>query len=186
MVAGKAMDFAALFNHAFSGGLPSTMGAPPGGPGYAPMPPPVAFRIELTTPAGPSTAGGRQALQHVRLVPAVSGPAIVIGSVNTKDQRAELRTHRLVAENYAARFKGAELPIDPARYGELLGRLQQFLSLQGIQVATTAVSSSIMPPPMEGAVAEAPAGSATPWVILAIGAAFVVLIAVGVFLVLWA
>ena len=50
MVAGKAIDFATMFNHAFSDGLKG----------------PTNFKVELTEPGGPSTGGGKQVIQHVR------------------------------------------------------------------------------------------------------------------------
>ena len=146
MIAGQAVTLADLFNRAFSAGLAG----------------PVLFAVELTTPVGPSTAGGKQALQHIRLTPTTSGPAIVIGSLNTKEQTAELRTFRLLSDNYAARFKGTGLPIAPEAYAALTKKMAEFLTVNGFMVTMMAVSASI-PPPADRAESS---GSGAVWVLL--------------------
>jgi hypothetical protein len=143
MIAGQAADFATQFNLAFASGLEG----------------PVPFRVELMTPAGPSTAGGKQALQHIRLVPtgkAETGTAIVIGSVNLKDFSAEIRTYGMLADNYASRFKGASPPIDTEKYAALVKQMKMFLSAQSFTVTMLAVSASIQPPPMSAPPARSP------------------------------
>jgi hypothetical protein len=132
MVAGKAMDFAKMFNSFFAAGLRG----------------PVHYKLDLTTPVGPSTAGGRQVLQHVRLLPPDGGPAIVMGSANGIDKTAEIRTLRALADVHAARFKGAVLQIDPAAYQELVRNVQGFFELQGFKVTLSQISPSLVPPPM--------------------------------------
>jgi hypothetical protein len=153
MVAGKAMHFAVIFNAAFSQGLPG----------------PVHHKIEMIAPAGPSTAGGKQALQHIRLVPADGGPAIVIGSANGMERAVELRTFDHIAELHTRRFKGAPLPIDPEQYKQLLKRLQSFFGTQGLMVTMTALSQSRPPPPADGNMAS----SNTPLIL--VGVLFVML-----------
>ena len=66
-VAAQALSLAELFEARFAQGVAG----------------PVPFRIELAAPDGPSTAGGKQALQHIKLVPLGGGPTIVIGSAST-------------------------------------------------------------------------------------------------------
>src|SRR4051812_1690682 len=100
------MDFATLINTVF--GIDTSL--PP-------------YRIELTAPSGPSTSGGRLALQHIRLAPTTSGPAIVIGTANPAILSAEIRTYRPLMELHAQRFKGERLPLDYERYRLFLVRL---------------------------------------------------------------
>src|SRR5438105_4208852 len=47
----------------------------------------VTYRLELAAPEGPSTGGGKQAVQHVKLVPN-RGTTIVIGQANQVEGRA--------------------------------------------------------------------------------------------------
>lgn len=133
-VAAKAVSLAELFDARFEQGLQG----------------PVQFRVELSAPDGPSTAGGKQALQHIKLVPSISGPAIVIGSASTARQSAEIRTFEHIAALYAQRFKGARIPVDVTRYQELSQNLATFFRAMKMTV-TFADASGI---------AAAPAGAA--------------------------
>lgn len=117
-VAAKAVSLAELFVARFDQGLDG----------------PVRFRVELSAPDGPSTAGGKQAMQHIKLVPAVSGPAIVIGSANTTTQQAEIRTFDNIAAAYAQRFKGAPIPVDVTGYTELMQALASFFKAMKMTV----------------------------------------------------
>src|SRR5438874_1494841 len=88
----KALDYASVFA--------STVGKVRISPG--------GYKPELIAPDGPSTAGGKQALQHIRLVPSEAGlPTLVVGSANGKTSTAELRTLAHVDANYRQRFKRA-------------------------------------------------------------------------------
>jgi hypothetical protein len=164
-VAGRAAQFAAVFNANFAAGFEG----------------PVPYRIDLTEPAGPSTSGGKQALQHIRLVPVDGSPAIVIGSVSQPENQAEIRTFRHLAENYARRFKGARVPVDVNAYRELNKKLHAFFVAQGfavVMVDVTDAPASNYPPPM-------PAGSSqTPWIIAGMAVAFALGIGVIAFLAL--
>lgn len=165
-VAGRAAEFAALFNHTFSAMLEG----------------PVNCRIDLTEPAGPSTAGGKQALQHIRLAPMDGSAAIVIGSVSQPENAAEIRTFRHLNELHARRYKGARVPVDVNAYRELTKRLHAFFVAQGfgvVMVDVTDAPASNYPPPM-------PAGapSQTPWIIAGMAISFAVGIAVIAFLVI--
>jgi hypothetical protein len=130
-VALQAMDFATLFHINFAAGLPG----------------PVHCKIELTTPVGPSTEGGKQALQHLRLVPADGTSAIVIGSTTPLNKSAEIRTLRHLRDVHAMRIKGAPFPLDGAAYQDLIGRLQQFFAAQGHAVVMLDVATASMAPP---------------------------------------
>jgi len=153
-VAGKATEFAKLFNATFAAGIEA----------------PARYRVDLTAPAGPSTAGGKQALQHILLVPRDGGgTAMVVGGVNQADMTAEIRTFRHLAEIHATRFKGARVPVDVNVYRELTRTMHAFFVAQGMSVVMVDVSEaprSSMPPP----VAASP--SQTPWIIAGVAMAF--------------
>ena len=118
LVAHKAASLADLFASQFEKGLDG----------------PVHFRVELAAPDGPSTAGGKQALQHIKLVPDAGGPAIVIGSANAPRMLAEVRTFEHIAALYAQRFHGAAIPVDVTRYYELGQAAAAFFRAMGMQV----------------------------------------------------
>ena len=162
LVAQKAASLTDLFASQFDKGLDG----------------PVHFRVELVAPDGPSTAGGKQALQHIKLVPDAGGPAIVIGSANAPRMLAEVRTFEHISVLYAQRFHGAAIPVDVTRYYELGQAIATFFRAMGLQVTFVeqdgAVSaapgqvSSLAPPPM--ASPGSPAATATGarlWVALA-------------------
>lgn len=125
---------------------------------------PVAHRVELLTPEGPSTGGGARAVCHLRLVPlggAIAsdaatqldlraGPAqaIVIGSWDQIQRLATLRTWERLAEQYAQRFK-ARLPVDVAAYAMLLLQLEAFFLERNARVEREDVS--VTPRPAEPA-----------------------------------
>jgi hypothetical protein len=92
------------------------------------------FVAELAAPDGPSTAGGKQALQHVSLIPEGGGPTLVLGSANPVEHRAELRTYRYVAQMHSQRWKGAPPPFDRAAYDDLLEVIQDFFARRGFTV----------------------------------------------------
>jgi hypothetical protein len=136
-VAEQAMDFASLFNVNFALPIAGATGA--------------RYRIELTEPAGMSTAGGKQALQHIRLVPEDGSSAIVVGTDSPVSKLAELRSLRHVAELHGRRFKGARFPVDGEHYQALVLRLQQFFQSQGHSVVMVELAAAdapfVIPPP---------------------------------------
>jgi hypothetical protein len=89
---------------------------------------PVTYRVELSAPDGMSTAGGKQATQHVKLVPEGGGTTIVAGSANQAENWAELRTFEHLKILHAQRFKGAEIPLNRVQYNELLEKLKAFFA----------------------------------------------------------
>jgi hypothetical protein len=95
---------------------------------------PYAYAPDMTAPEGPSTGGGVQALQHLRLVPPQTNmPTLVVGHVNPRDRLAQLRTLEHVDAICRERFKlGA--PLDAAQYQTFLQSAQGFLAACGIQV----------------------------------------------------
>ncbi len=130
-VAAQAVGLAERFEERFSAGLDG----------------PVTFRVQLASPEGPSTGGGKQVVQPIKLVPADGGPTIVIGAANTVKQMAELRSYALVSEQYGLRFKGAQLPIHAGSYRQLLADFTRFFHELNLSVTTADTSRSLRPPP---------------------------------------
>ena len=93
------------------------------------------YRVELQAPEGPSTAGGKQTLQHVKLVPVGGGPTIVAGAANPVEKTAELRSYDYLADAYAQRFRGAEIPVDRDLYADLLHRMETFFKINDLRIA---------------------------------------------------
>ncbi len=132
-VAAKAVSLAELFDARFERGLDG----------------PVRFKVELSAPDGPSTAGGKQALQHIKLVPEGGGLAVVIGSANTTKMVAEIRTYEHIAALYAQRFHGARIPVDVTRYYELGQALATFFRAMRMTVSVAELDGAARtaPPP---------------------------------------
>jgi len=119
---------------------------------------PVNYVPELSAPEGESTAGGKQALQHVSLVPEGGGPRLVIGSANTVDKHAELRTYAHVGQIFKQRFKSASFEIEQAKYDKLIDQVRAFFAERGFQVSI----ADPPPPPAARPAAAAPAVAAVP------------------------
>jgi hypothetical protein len=93
----------------------------------------VVYRVELSAPDGPSTAGGKQATQHVKLIPeseggGEGGAILVAGSVNQAESWAELRSFEHLKRLHAQRWKGAAIPLNRVQYDELLGKVRAFFA----------------------------------------------------------
>lgn len=161
MVAQQAVGFAELFKAIFADGL------------QGPMP----YRVELSEPDGPSTAGGKLALQHIKLIPQDNGPILVIGTANTVEKTAELRSFAVIANQHAQRFKGATLPIDPQKFAALVHSLKTFFSDRGMTVTVQEHVPSSAPVPEAR-----PATSPLPWIVL--GAVLLALIGTAAFFLL--
>jgi hypothetical protein len=94
----------------------------------------VNYTPALSAPDGESTAGGKLALQHISLVPEGGGPTLVIGSANTVDKHAELRTYAHVGQIFRQRFKGASFSVDQAKYDALLEQVRGFFAERGFRI----------------------------------------------------
>jgi hypothetical protein len=92
------------------------------------------YKVVLAAPDGPSTGGGKQALQHISLIPDAGGATITAGSANQVEKIAELRTYDHLSQLHAQRFRGKKLPLDRIAYNELLKRMQQFFAEQKLTV----------------------------------------------------
>ncbi|HUB07912.1 MAG TPA: hypothetical protein VMB50_12955 [Myxococcales bacterium] len=159
----QALDLAQLFAMAFAEPIASGK---------------VLYKVEMSTPEGPSTGGGVQGVQHLTLVPQGGGAAIVIGLANRAQKTAEVRTHALLQQMQERRSPGTSFALDPAVYAQLLERLKSFFSNGSMTVSiadATAPASSAEP--------ALPAPGRVPWG-LVIGIAAVVL-ALGLGLGIW-
>jgi hypothetical protein len=106
----RALDFAETFN--------AGLGALTLRPG--------AYHPQLTAPDGPSTGGGVQAVQHVRLVTAREGfPSILVGSANQRLGTAELRSYEYVDAVHRERWK-RPVPLDRDDYEDFLDAARNF------------------------------------------------------------
>jgi translation initiation factor IF-2 len=115
---------------------------------------------ELMAPDGPSTGGGVQARQAIRLNPRRKGfAAVVVGTVDPVTSTAEVRTFDHVALLHEVRF-GRPLEITTEEYGEFLAKLDVVLNLARIR------SRRVGPPPELLAQRRARGGPSVPALVL--------------------
>jgi hypothetical protein len=136
------------------------------------------YGVELTAPEGPSTAGGVQALQHVRLVPSRPGfSTLVIGHANHADGKAELRTYDYLDATHRQRFR-RPLALDRGQYDQVLGLAKQMLEV--LRLATVVAGP---PQEIEEDLAVAvESRRLSPWVVVGVVGVFVVLFGLGLWL----
>ncbi len=103
--------------------------------GNKPLDGPVAYVPELSAPEGESTGGGKQAVQHVKLVAGGDAIPLVVGSANTFDKTAELRSYAFLVEVHQRRFKGSDLPVDRVAYDKFLDEVHRFFRDREFQVS---------------------------------------------------
>ncbi len=151
-MAGQATQLAALFNAKFAAGFVG----------------PARYRVDLTTPVGQSTVGGKQALQHVRLVPVGGGPGH-----RHRQRRQPLvqmtaraaHLFRPIAEVHAAAVRrrarpGRRSTPTASWCGARAAFLRRAKSFAVVMVDLTETPMSDRPPPPRPA-----AGSQTAWII---------------------
>lgn len=91
------------------------------------------YVVELSMPDGPSTGGGAQARQNIRLVPRRRGYAMVIaGTVDPVTSTAELRTFEHVAVLHELRYK-QPLEITGEEYADFLAKADVVLNLARVK-----------------------------------------------------
>ncbi|MDP9037256.1 MAG: hypothetical protein M3O50_20855 [Myxococcota bacterium] len=101
------------------------------------------YVVELTAPVGPSTAGGVQAMQHLRLVPGRAGhPTLVAGHANHAEAKAELRTYEHLDAVHRQRFKKALL-LDRAQYNDFFNLAKQVFTMMRLEVAVVDANASL-------------------------------------------
>jgi hypothetical protein len=143
--AGQAIGLAELFRYSFS---------------KKRLDGPINYTPELSAPEAPSTGGGKQPLQHVKLVPD-AGATLVIGTANIVDKSCELRTFRHMDDVHRQRFKGQPFGADPDKYAALLEDLRTFFVNQHYTVSMHEAAAPTRPLP---AVATASRPIAVPYV----------------------
>jgi hypothetical protein len=104
-----------------------------------------SYRVELAAPDGPSTGGGKQAVQHIRLLSDHS-PTITAGSANSVAKRAELRSYENLAQAHAQRFKGEALALDRLAYNKALDKMRKIFAQQRMSVVLIDVAAVPMVP----------------------------------------
>lgn len=94
------------------------------------------YTVKVTRPEE-STSGGKRATQHIQLIRNEDGLAFVVGSANTADGTATLRTlgHSLTLSK--RRF-GRELVLPPLEYMRFLDAVTRVLESFEIEVAVVA------------------------------------------------
>ena len=101
-----------------------------------------AWAVELTQPQGPSTGGGQQALQHLRMRPRRNGFSVLVaGAVNPITKLAELRDHDHISAMHDMRHR-QPLQITRQEWEQFLRKAEVVLNGAGIQSMRT-------PPPRE-------------------------------------
>ena len=99
------------------------------------------YVVELSIPEGPSTGGGAQARQNIRLVPRRRGySAVIAGTVDPVTSIAELRTFEHVAILHELRFK-QPLEITGEEYADFLAKADVVLNLARVK------ATRVGPPP---------------------------------------
>jgi hypothetical protein len=91
-----------------------------------------SFAVELQAPDGPSTGGGAQSVQHIRLVR--DGLTLVAGSIDPVEKTAELRSYDHIAMLYDQRYRGQPLPLSREGYDATLKRMRAFLGTQNLSI----------------------------------------------------
>jgi hypothetical protein len=133
------------------------------------------YAPELTAPEGPSTSGGVQAMQHLRLVPSQADQsAIVVGHANHAAGQAELRTYEHLDAIHRQRFQ-RQLALDRGQYEAFLGFAKQLFD--SLHLKTTLVG-----PPAgvaDDLGPESGSREASPVLFVVLGMALLVVAAVG-------
>ncbi|MEI7891738.1 MAG: hypothetical protein WCI05_01525 [Myxococcales bacterium] len=138
------------------------------------------YAVELMVPEGPSTGGGVQALQHLRLVSTQPNfPAIVIGAANRSAGIAELRSFQHVDIVHRERFK-RPFPLEKAPYDQFIDVARTLFGAAQLKVTVT--DSPPPEPPPAAAVVTAHSSSSTMILIVGIAIAVVLVAAVAVWL----
>lgn len=109
---------------------------------------PAGYVPELMPPEGPSTQGGHQARQRMRLVPSVSEkfPTLVVGSANVKSGKSELRSYDYVDAVHREHF-GRPVELDRAAYEEFLDIVRNYFAVAQMTVVVEEAPPRAEAPP---------------------------------------
>ena len=100
---------------------------------------PANYRVQLAVPDGPSTGGGKQGTQHIKLVPIGTGPTLVAGWANPADGEAEIRSWEHLNTILYERTSAAGSP-DEAAYRQLVLDMKRFFKGEKLQVSVVAAA----------------------------------------------
>jgi hypothetical protein len=84
---------------------------------------PPGYWVDMTAPDGPSTGGGVQTLQHLRLHAPAPGPVLLMGSLDSGEMKVTLRTFAYMLR--LAQQRRFILNVDPPAYTELIARIRK-------------------------------------------------------------
>jgi hypothetical protein len=102
------------------------------------------YVVELSVPEGPSTGGGAQARQSIRLVPRRKGYSIVVaGTVDPVLSTAELRTYEHVATLHEVRFR-QPLEISGEEWDDFLAKADVVLNLARVKATRVGPSAELL------------------------------------------
>jgi translation initiation factor IF-2 len=91
------------------------------------------YVVELSVPEGPSTGGGAQARQNIRLAPRRKGyPLVIVGTVDPVTSTADIRTFEHVALLHELRFR-QPLEISGEEYASFLSKADVVLNLARVR-----------------------------------------------------
>jgi hypothetical protein len=113
-------------------------------PGHA------GFKVEMSGPAGPSTADSMRALQYIRLVALDGAGAIEIATCDPNAGVVELRSFDHL------RSVDGDTTVDRADYEALIAKVEQFFERQGIETKVVAARIPTPPPRVSAAPPAAP------------------------------
>jgi hypothetical protein len=136
----QAVGLADIFHEAFKRPLPGR---------------PANYRVQLAVPDGPSTGGGRQGTQHVKLVPIGEGPTLVAGWANPADREAEIRSWEHLKAILGERAGATGAP-DEAAYRKLVLDMKRFFEGEKLSVSVVAA-----PRQVDDALASSAAGNSS-------------------------
>ena len=123
-VAGKALGMAEVFGNILSEPFPG-------------------WSAEAAEPMGPSTGGGKQALQHLSLV-SPQGSRLAIGTIDWPQNRATLRTHAAVDSMHQQRYR-KPFPVSAADYQRFVDRVTSLL--RSVNIPVTMLSTPVQATP---------------------------------------
>lgn len=96
-----------------------------------------AWAVELTQPQGPSTGGGQQALQHLRMRPRRDGFSVLVaGAVNPIAKLADLRDFDHISAMHEVRHR-QPLQITRQEWEQFLRKAEVVLNAGGVQSMRT-------------------------------------------------
>lgn len=102
------------------------------------------YVVELMAPEGPSTGGGKQARQSIRLVPRRKGYSVVVaGIVDPVTSTAEVRSFEHVAMLHEVRFH-RPLEINAEEYADFLAKLDIVLNLARVRATRASIPPELV------------------------------------------